>query len=476
MTMSIKHKLTIGFLMLFIISFLLSNSFIKNLVYRNSNNIIKNEMLNIQNYSREHISKLYYSKAHDFDLFHNEGENVAMDLAISFNSDIILYDEEGLSIVEVFGENKKLVIINRDEENEILDKDVRLALNNKSSFIVKEDDDKYMVCFSYPLYIEECNQGVIRFLKDYSHINNYNKKIIKGFCIFSIVMFTLLFCFTYYIIYKFTKPIETLSKGFKEVADGNYDILVDINTGDEMEELKDDFLYMKDKLKEQTEARTLFLNNITHELKTPLTTITGYAQIIGEEDFNDRGFLKRAAKSIESESKRLHEMVLKIIDISKKEKHMDLEPFTNVDLFPLLNSICDDLEIKASKYSITMKRNFEAISVRGQENELKKLFLNIIDNSIKHGKINSITSIDGMKEENLGVVVITNDSPNIDEEVMKNIFEPFYRGSSPRHNEKGNMGLGLYISKIIVDNHNGSIDLKNLDGKTIVTIKIPLWQ
>ena len=139
------------------------------------------------------------------------------------------------------------------------------------------------------------------------------------------ITFLLILIFTYFLFERIINPLNYIKNSFKRIGDGDFKINLKVNSKDEIGDLACGVNKMANKIEEQIEkineekekvltlekTRTEFFNNITHELKTPLTNISGYAQIMSEEDFHDNDFRKFALERINKESKRMHELIVK---------------------------------------------------------------------------------------------------------------------------------------------------------------------
>lgn len=252
---------------------------------------------------------------------------------------------------------------------------------------------------------------------------------------------------------------------------------------DEIGRLSSEFMNMKLKIKNQIsiinseKEKTLrlekdrkeFFNNVTHELKTPLTAISGYAQMLLDKKLEDPQFKERAIQRIYMESERMHELVLDLINVSKGVSFADEEK-NLIDMSKLINEICDDMEIKAEKYFLSLNRDISTVFILGQNNKIRQLVINILDNAIKYSLGNEQIFIKTFIEDKFFVLQVTNKGEMISQEVYNNIFEPFVRGTKAE--ESYSRGLGLYICSEIMKEHNGYIYIEN--GEVIrVIVKIP---
>ncbi|MHC0039670.1 sensor histidine kinase [Pseudoneobacillus sp. C159] len=486
---TIRKKFLFGFFLIFSLSLVLLNLVISNLLLKNSENIIRSDMENIQKYSREYLKQYFLLENLSEDAFTTSGNQLVYELSKNLKGNIALYDQNGTFLNEGLGEKQEYIIVNTKPSillTQSSKEDLLLALQNKAAFTINTIDKWKIVNFSYPLYIEDDYYGIVRFSKDYTNLFESNRTVLKSLTVFTLALFGAIFLFSYVLSSKITKPLLQLTNAFKEVADGNYGSELTVKTGDEIEELTERFSDMKHQIQQQIatieaekekverseRSRREFFNNVTHELKTPLTTISGYAQIIADETFDDPVFLQKAASRIQSESERLHEMVVEVIELSKQQSEK-LEPIP-FDL--VTQQLCEDMQLKAAKYQMDIICQVQSLMVYGAENKLRELLINLLDNAIKYGDSHSIIHVSLKSCDNMAILQMTNRSHSLHENVLSNMFEPFYRSPKTDKNEKGSIGLGLYISKKIIEEHNGSIDAHTSGSQITFSVKLPLWQ
>lgn len=485
---SIRKKFLTGYLLIFSLSLALALLVLTEMLNRNSENLIKKDMEQVQKYSREYTKQFILLNNLSENAFSMAGGTLVQELSENLQSNVMLYNSDGTFLFEAIREGNDFTIVNV-KPSPFLKKssnaDLLQARQNKASLTITKIEKKNIVYFSYPLYINGEQYGIVRVSKNYDDLFKSNQNVLFGMTAFILFLFITIFLFSYVLSSKITKPLFQLTQSFNEVANGNYDPTLDIKTGDEIEELTAHFNEMKRKIKEQIitiqeeketiekleSSRREFFNNVTHELKTPLTTISGYAQILSDEDFNDKEFLYKAATRIRNESDRLHEMVVEVIELSKR----NMNEMGKVSLDFIVKQACEDLEIKASRYGMSIQYDLIPLFVNGNENMLSEVMINLLDNSIKYGKNDSNISVSLTQKDYGCLLELSNECSESNEQIIQNAFEPFYRGSKTKKEEKGSTGLGLYISKQVVEDHHGTIDM-SMNNDLVIAIKLPTWQ
>lgn len=215
--------------------------------------------------------------------------------------------------------------------------------------------------------------------------------------------------------------------------------------------------------------RQEFTANVSHELKTPLTSILGYAEmiaggIVAPEDV--RGF----AGKIYKESGRLLALIGDIIELSQLDENAERENFIPVDLYAISNEVSENLKESAEKSNITISVEGEKSIVSGNRSQLYELIYNLCDNAIRYNKPDGSVKISLAKDDDKVVLKVSDTGIGIPEKHIKRVFERFYRVDKSRSKETGGTGLGLAIVKHIVERHGGVITLDSSENGTVFTV------
>jgi signal transduction histidine kinase len=226
-------------------------------------------------------------------------------------------------------------------------------------------------------------------------------------------------------------------------------------------------------LRRLQEKQRLFMTNISHELKTPLTTIIGYTGLL-EENGADPGVFSTSVHHLRDASDRLLRMINDLIDLSSLSRsEFAIEP-RSVDISALVRDITAQMSLKARKFNIAITADIPSLpEIIADPVRLKQVVVNILDNSIKYSP-NGEVSVVLRQEEHAVCLEIADTGCGIPSEVLDRIFEPFFRVDRARSRKLGGNGLGLSIVKEIVDKHGGKIEIESAEGKgTKVRIKLP---
>lgn len=277
---------------------------------------------------------------------------------------------------------------------------------------------------------------------------------------------------------KIIQPIKLATQNIESILSGesmyNPEVYEELKPFIQTIELqKEQIEYSIKKLKRTEEIRRDFTANVSHELKTPLTSINGYAEVIETGIAREEEIIK-AASIIKKEGNRLLELIDNIIQLSQLEDLTMEREFTSLDIFSLGKSISNNLIPKAKEKNITLDFTGNTTVINGNKRMIEDLLYNIIDNSIKYNVDNGKVHIHIYSKDKWGIIKIQDTGIGIPGSVQDRVFERFYRVDKSRSKKIGGTGLGLSIVKHIVEYHNGRISLSSTEDKgTTVEVCLP---
>ncbi|GEM_PF-3184236 len=273
-------------------------------------------------------------------------------------------------------------------------------------------------------------------------------------------------------------PLNKLTESAKLIAGGNFNHKLNIDSDDEIGELTASFNTMTRELKTYIDSinkaermRKDFVANISHELRTPLTSILGFVETLRLDDLDEETKLK-ALDIIEMESNRLRDMINQLLILSKVESIEEEKAISLNNLNGLILNVTNLLkpQIERKNINLTMKFSQEEALFRGDENLLRLVLINLIENAIKYNKYKGKLHIETTVNLDKILLSVEDTGIGIGKENIEKIFERFYRINSSRNFTKGS-GLGLAISNKIVLGLGGSIEVdSNLGEGTKFTV------
>lgn len=268
------------------------------------------------------------------------------------------------------------------------------------------------------------------------------------------------------------RPIEQINEATKKVALGEYDIELETKREDEIGELTNNFNKMTQGLKSTENLQREFINNVSHEIKTPVSSIEGFAKFLKDKDLTDEE-REEYANIIIEEAKRLENLTGKILKLSKLNNQEIITNKQEIEVAEQIRKAISLLEPKWSKKDIKINVSLEEKIFLGDEDLIFQVWVNIIDNAIKFS--NEGGSIDIKvyeKDENINVE-IKDHGIGMKEEELEKVYDRFYQ--IDRSHSKEGSGLGLAIVKRIVELSEGKIEIKSKENKgTIVIVKLPV--
>lgn len=270
------------------------------------------------------------------------------------------------------------------------------------------------------------------------------------------------------------RPINRLINGMKHLAEGDYKVRVPEDTFSGRFPLYSDVFESFNRLARELEGtemlRSDFINNFSHEFKTPIVSITGFASLLRQGDLSEEEKGEYLA-IIETEARRLSDMSNNVLTMSRIEKQTILTDVTEFNLSEQLRSTILMLESKWDKKELDLDLIFEEHMVKGNEQLLRQVWLNLLDNAIKFTPEGGTVKVRVHNWKDRIEVKITNTGSEIPEDKQRRIFRKFYQADES-HQTEGN-GIGLAIVKYIVELHKGSVEVESANMVTTFSVNLP---
>ena len=270
----------------------------------------------------------------------------------------------------------------------------------------------------------------------------------------------------YFITERIIHPLRNMTEASKKFAKGDFETRVAVYGEDEVAELGNAFNNMAESLQNLDKMRNSFLANVSHELRTPMTTISGFIEGITSGAIPEE---KREyyLDVISREVHRLSRLVSQLLDISRLESGDKKFNFTNFDVAETARIILISFEQKIDdkKLEVEFDAEYDEIPVFADKDAIHQVIYNLCHNAIKFSKEGGKFVIRITYTENKKVrVSVFDEGQSIPEEDMQLIFDRFYKSDKSRGLDKSGVGLGLYISKTIIDAHGETISADSKDG------------
>ena len=384
--------------------------------------------------------------------------------ARSIDADIFLADREGKILTGVYP-NSGL-----EDPVEVSAEAVRIA--EKGLYEDRSDLDGFYRSRYYiigvPIYAraDKSFVGAVFAATSVESVNEFGRKLFSIFLTASLVVLAVSFLVVGAFAYRLVKPLRQMSAAARSFGAGDFSVRVPVTSQDEIGQLAVSFNNMANSLSISEGTRRSFIANVSHELKTPMTTIAGFIDGILDGTI-PREEQDKYLQIVSNEVKRLSRLVRSMLDLSRIENgEMSLNP----EHFNITRTLVDTLltfeqQIDEKQLEIRGLENARPQTVYGDQDLLHQVVYNLIENAVKFtnpGGYIAVQVIDGIDRT---AVVIENSGQGIPAEELPRIFERFYKTDRSRSQDKNGMGLGLYIVRTVLKLHGGDISVSSEEGK-----------
>lgn len=338
------------------------------------------------------------------------------------------------------------------------------SMGNKN-YIIEEINGSYFIYVNSVHDIDNRQELSVITCRNISEVYQMKDTQLRYVQFLILVVLAISSVLTYLISHILTKPMEQLNDISDSFANGDYSIRSSIHTHDEIGMLSDKFNHMADSIEEQIatlnsmiKQREQFVADFTHEIKTPMTTIIGYADTMRSKELSRETQLM-AANYIFSEGKRLEQLSLKLFDLIYLGQHsIKKRP---VHTHVLGKDICRTAEPFITESGITLHAEFEEAVISGDSDLLITAFVNILDNARKASSGGSSIEFIGYIENGTYIFTVTDHGIGIPEEHIRHICDEFYMVDKSRSRQSGGAGLGLSLVSTVCRCHNAKMEIES---------------
>lgn len=283
-----------------------------------------------------------------------------------------------------------------------------------------------------------------------------------------VVLLSALLIFSLTSVYAFntTRPLKQMTAATKRFAAGNFESRVYVKNKDEIGDLAAAFNEMADSLASMEGIRRNFIANVSHELKTPMTTISGYIDGILD------GTIPKTEQEyylgiVSEETKRLSRLVTSMISLSKIDSGEIKVNKTSFDILDVIFSVLQSFESRLSEKELIVEGLDieENIMIFGDRDLLHQTIYNLVENAVKFTDEKGVIRFEFSKKDGFNIVSIENSGKGILPEDIRFVFDKFYKADKSRSSDKRSMGLGLYICRTVVALHGGRITADSKPGE-----------
>lgn len=294
----------------------------------------------------------------------------------------------------------------------------------------------------------------------------YILAILQMFGISALITLAVAFVAVYFMSYEMTRPLRQMSEATKRYSEGDFSMRITVDGRNEMADLAKAFNSMAKDLASLESSRRSFVANVSHELKTPMTTIGGFIDGILDGTIGPDQ-QEHYLRIVSDEVKRLHRLVVSMLNLSKIEAGELALKRRDFDVSEMIFRTVLGFEqlIEQKHFEITGLENMQSVMISGDEDLLTQVVYNLIDNAVKFTPEGGEIRFDVVHDMQKVYVSIRNSGKGISSEEIERIFERFYKVDKSRSYDIKGAGLGLYIAKSIVEMHGGSIKAASLENQ-----------
>ena len=402
---------------------------------------------------------------------------IVLNKVSSDNEHVDLSDKEVVSDVPT----KENIFIKIVKENGDI-----LNFSNKFDYDIKinepfdkirnfEDDEKHLVYKN--IRIEAKNYGVayIQIVKDMHNEYDFMKILFIFMAISDFIGIIVSIILGYIISRKMLRPIDDITKAADNIGINNLKERIEV-TGpdDELKRLGNTFNKMIDRLQGAFNRQIQFVSDASHELRTPIAVIQGYANLLDRWGKDDKEALEKSIHAIKLETSNMANLVEKLLFLAKGDTGNQKIELNNFWLNELINEVIRESKLIDHSHIISSDRN-DTVSIFADYKMIKQMLRIFIDNCIKftpeHGRIDISSELQDKSVK----ILISDSGVGIPKNEIENIFDRFYTVDKSRSKDIGGTGLGLSIAKWIVDMHGGIIEVKSEEGKeTEISVRLKI--
>lgn len=337
-------------------------------------------------------------------------------------------------------------------------------------------DDFFFTYVKFDFYFSDKSEGsifVLRKVSSYAELSRELFPILFGLLLILFIM--IIGLLNYLVSRSIIKPISILKEGAERIKSGDLSFEINTTSNDEIGQLNRTFEEMRIKLKESVnlqiqyeENRKELLSNISHDLKTPITSIIGYVEGIKDGVANTPEKMEKYLTTVYSKARDMDLLIDELFLFSKLDLKKEPFSFETIDLVEYMRDYVEELHLDLLQKGIQIELHLlsKPINVTADREKLRRVLANLISNCVKYmnkdKKYISISLHEGLFDV---VVQVTDNGYGIEPSALPYIFKRFYRAEKSRNSQTGGSGLGLAIAKQIIDEHGGDIWATSKLGK-----------
>lgn len=333
------------------------------------------------------------------------------------------------------------------------------------------------------VYFYDTNQKIwqnghlyhLHIMKTISEQTHFLKNLVNSLLVTNLIGLLIAIISGTFISRKILHPIRDITDTAKEIEINDLGKRIALTgSNDELQELAKTFNYMLNRIQTGFEQQRRFVSDASHELRTPITVISGYADMLDRWGKQDPSVLAEGIEAIKSEARNMYNLIEKLLFLARADQSKQITKKTLLDMKKLIEEVVQETQLIAPNHQIVLRQNDQAI-IHADASAIKQMLRIFIENSIKYTPTGGTISIASRPTNNHLELMIQDTGIGIPAEDQPKIFDRFYRVDKSRSKVTGGTGLGLSIALWIAEQHDSTIELTSTyEQGTTVTVRIPL--
>lgn len=319
--------------------------------------------------------------------------------------------------------------------------------------------------------------GIVVVSVERTSLSELTAKTLRIFALTALLVLLIALLTTPFLTRRETNPIQEMALAARQIARGNYQVRVPTGYhNEEIEELAVAFNNMSIALQNSDTVRQEFVANVSHELKTPMTTIAGYLDGMLDGTIPEEKY-RYYMELVSTEARRLSRLVRNMLDVSRlRDQGIPEENRVDFDICEAAGQALLSFEQRINRKNLTVDIQMPeyGITVHALPDAVTQVLYNLLDNSVKFANEGGTLWIHADSREGKAVVTVGNTGPTIAPAELPLLFDRFHKTDKSRSDDRDGVGLGLYIVKTIVNAHGEDIFVTSRDGRTEFTFTMPL--
>lgn len=341
--------------------------------------------------------------------------------------------------------------------------EIRQAFSEGEGSAVRKSETLEHSNFYYAMRLD--NGAILRVAKETGSIFSIFFDAVPSILLIAGILFGFCAVLAHFLTKSFIAPIEKVA--------GNLDGEIEEGTYPELTPFLETIQQQHKNIIKNAKLRQDFTANVTHELKTPLTSISGYAELI-ESGMAGAQETRRFAKEIHRNAKRLLQLINDILQLSELDTRENAPEMERLNLYGMAYTCVEMLQVQAQAQQITMEITGASAWIMGNRTMMDEVLYNLCSNAIRYNKEQGHVEVHVEETDENVLLRVSDTGIGIPKKHQERIFERFYCVDKSRSKERGGTGLGLAIVKHIVAEHHGEITLESEEGVgTMISIRFP---